>query len=146
MRTIIWIMTLIALGYSFDSKADICVIEQTAYKAELSFNTALGILDADSILFGSNTNEFRCQKLKLVQDGLNILTIATEAGSLYAACSGVGTPVAVYLGIAGITLQTVKLAVSQLPCEETADVALIDQLVKENVCIELEKNGLVCEK
>ncbi len=121
MRTIIWIMILISLGYSFDSKADVCVINY-------------------------NNDEIQCQKLKLIQDGLNILTITTEAGTLYSACSGIGTPVAVYLGIAGITLQTVRLAVSQLPCEETADAALIDQLVKENVCLELEKNGLACEK
>ncbi len=125
-------MTMILLGYSFDSKADICVTEQMVYMSEFNYVITL--------------DEIRCQKLKLVQDGLNILTIATEAGSLYAACTGVGTPVAVYLGIAGITLQTVRLAVSQLPCEETADVRLIDQLVKENVCLELEKNGLVCEK
>lgn len=137
-------MTLISLGYSFDSKANICVTEQTLYTSELNLSVAAGMLGADSIPFYFSTDEFRCQKLKLIQDGLNILTIATEAGTLYAACSAVGTPVAVYLGIAGITLQTVKFAVSQLPCEPEGDVLLIDQLVKENVCLELEKNGLKC--
>ena len=123
-------MTMIFLGYSFETKANVCVKEQTAYEVE--FNYII------------NNDEIRCQSLKVVQDGLTVLSIANDAGTLYVACSGLGTPVAVYLGIAGLTLQTVKFAVSQLPCQPKADVLLIDQLVKENVCQELEKSGLKC--
>ena len=101
MRTLIWIMTMIFLGYSFETKANVCVKEQTAYEVE--FNYII------------NNDEIRCQSLKVAQDGLDILWIATQASSLYAACTGLGTPVAVYLGLAGITLQTVKFAVSHYP-------------------------------
>ena len=151
-------MTMILLGYSFESNATVCVIEQTAYKAELkhvhsseikmNFNhiSEVEILKTDFTEFHRLNDEISCQKLKVAQDGLDVLSIATNAGSLYAACTGLGTPVAVYLGLAGLTLQTVKFAVSQLPCDPDSDISLIDQLVKENVCIELEKNGLVCEK
>ncbi len=130
MRKLIWIMTMILLGYSFESSASVCVTEQTTYNTEYNYNIT--------------SDEIRCQQLKVVQDGLTVLSIATDAGTLYAACSGLGTPVAVYLGIAGLTVQTVKFAVSQLPCQPEADVLLIDQLVKENVCQELEKSGLKC--
>ena len=124
---------MILLGYSFDSRADVCVTEQI-----FSNNTALNYM--------ISSDEIRCQKLKVAQDSLDVLSIITNAGSLYAACTGVGTPVAVYLGLAGLSLQSVKFAVSQLPCDEETDAVLIDQLVKETVCTELEKNGLVCAK
>ena len=101
MRKLIWIMTMILLGYSFESSANVCVTEQTAYNTESNY--------------AITSDEIRCQSLKVAQDGLDILWIATQASSLYAACTGLGTPVAVYLGLAGITLQTVKFAVSHYP-------------------------------
>ncbi len=139
MRTLICIMTFVFL--SLQSKADVCVVETQSY--ENNFLSESLNLDWNST--GKNIDEFQCKKLKLVQDSLEVLSVTTDAGSLIAACSGIGTFVSVYLGFASLTVHTVKFAVSQLPCEESMPELLIEKIVKENVCLELEKNNLKCQ-
>lgn len=140
MRTIICVMSFVFL--SLQSKADICVVETQSYdNYSLSENL---ILDWNST--NESTDELQCKKLKVFQDSLEVLSVTTDAGSLIAACSGAGALVSVYLGIASITVHTIKFAVSHLPCEESMPQVLIEKIVKENVCFELEKNNLKCQK
>ena len=141
MRITFCIITFMLLSFSLQSKADICVVETQSY--DNYFKSESLNLDWNNTI---NTEELQCKKLKMFQDSLEVLSVTTDAGSLIAACSGIGTLVSVYLGVASLTVHTLKFAVSQLPCEESMSQLFIEKLVKENVCLELEKNNLKCQQ
>ena len=87
---------------------------------------------------------FQCNTMKRVEAGIELVSITAEAGSLYAACSGIGAEVSVLLQGGAIGLHAIKFAVSQLPCDKETPAKKIDAEVRQLVREELMDAGVTC--
>lgn len=87
---------------------------------------------------------FQCKTMHVTDKTLEALSISTEAGSLYAACTGVGAPVAVTLSGVSLGLQAIKLIVSSLPCDDQDNDKKVQAKIHEAVCEELSSQGIKC--
>jgi hypothetical protein len=107
-----------------------CVVEDSAM-TENDPNFEDFLLDA----------KYTCRQLERVASGIDGAVIAVQAGTLISACSGAGAPVAVSLEAGALVLQTIKLMVSNLPCEDTNEKK-IEANLKLFVCDQLADKGI----
>ena len=92
-----------------------------------------------------NFEGFQCKTLKPFQIGLEVISIGLAGASAYSACTVVGAPVAAGIGIAGVVTMVASFGVSHMPCEEdTVSKDDVKQMVRDEVCAELERNGVEC--
>lgn len=125
------LLLLIAAGSS--SRADVCVTD-----GPMAFNT-----QSDEMLY--QLAAFQCRDLALTGSGLEAVSLAFQASSVYAACTGVGIPASVARQAGAIGLLGIKLIVSNLPCDNRTQQLQVEAMAREAVCAHLKKQGIACK-
>lgn len=85
-----------------------------------------------------------CSTKQGLEGFLSVTKITTSMIGLGAACTPVGAPVVVAAGITGLASEMIGLIVSNLDCEDPADIQKVDDLVKDRVCSALKQKGIDC--
>jgi hypothetical protein len=85
-----------------------------------------------------------CKSVSQFQSGLKVGSIIFGAAGIWAACTGVGAPAAVWLEGGALGIEIVNLSVGFLPCEETQSKESIRKMAREAICEELQRNGVDC--
>lgn len=85
-----------------------------------------------------------CEKLQHFEDLLGSTAVGIQAASIYAACTGVGAPVAIKLQVASFGTQFLKFVVSKVPCVSN-DEADIQERINNTVCVALNARGISCD-
>ena len=152
-------VTLIAftLAFANQAQAKICYTggPNNHLSGELSseMRETLGEdMMAESLRYLNNRNPhnfegFQCKTMKRWQIGLEVVSIGIAGWTALSACSVVGAPVSAGLGIAGVVTSIAYFGVSHMPCEEDkSSEEEARRLVREEVCAELERNGVPCSE
>jgi len=87
--------------------------------------------------------KYSCEQLKRIATGLEVSAITVQIGNIYLACTGVGTPVALAIQGGVLGLQTMKVIVGNLPCEDKKQEKGEADL-KQFVCEQMAMQGFVC--
>ena len=131
--SIICTIGLNTLGFAAHADAPfVCVTDQSA---------SAGDNLADLIQPAS----FQCNNLKIADTTLQALSIGVEVGSIYMLCTGIGAPVTLTMQGVVAGLQTVKLIVGSLPCDDHEQQDKIEAAARKAVCDEMNKQGITCD-
>lgn len=86
----------------------------------------------------------QCSTKKNLGVGLKAISFTLQGGALYLACTGAGTPAALWVqgGSLGVTL--VDMVVGELPCDDNDSDKRIRELAKQATCETLAANGIEC--
>lgn len=90
------------------------------------------------------TASLSCETTQHLELGLNATAIVLSTTGFALACTGVGAPATVWLEGSAIGVQALAMIVGQLPCEDTAREAEVQELAQKAVCEALERNGITC--
>lgn len=96
----------------------------------------------------------RCESLNRLRGYLQAINYGTQLGLAAAACATIAAPpaapvsatVTAFIGIASAAISVVDFHLSYLPCDDAKHEEDLKKLIKEQVCIELQKNGVKCDR
>jgi hypothetical protein len=125
------------------------IISQTAIAEPSMCVQSVSSASNDSFQFSEDEAvlmeaKYTCQQLEGVGKGLEATVLLTESAAGLAACVGslfiAGVPVAIVLHTGAVIMQTAKVVVSNLPCEDQNKAKLKREL-EEYVCEQMSARG-----
>lgn len=101
--------------------------------------------EADQVLMWNAVPQaMKCSTKANISVGLKGVSLTFQGASLYAACTGVGIPVALYLQGGSFLTSAVEMIVGELECEDTVTEEKIKNMTRDAVCEALVQNGIEC--
>lgn len=94
--------------------------------------------------WGASPLAMQCSTKANIALGLKGVGVTFQAASLYAACTGAGIPVALYLQGGSLATSVVEMVVGELPCEANDTEEKIKKMTRDIICESLEQNGIEC--
>lgn len=113
---------------------------------EFTGEACVASFDSGDLLHYANYRQgaLTCETLTGVSTGLQAVSLTLTAGSLYAACTGIGAPYSLLMQGGALSFRVVDLVVKQLPCDSKTQDEKIQRMTNQAVCEKLKSQGIVC--
>jgi hypothetical protein len=85
-----------------------------------------------------------CHARDRIQDWLKVVQIGTATGALYAACTPVGTPVAIGMAGTSLGIQVIDAALTLAACDNSESERSLQAMIRQSVCEAMIRKGIEC--